>query len=52
MFNSYLYKKRFFVKVYLVEIADTEHRGMFGASGAISVSAGIILVYCLGVSAK
>ena len=24
-------------QVYLVEIADTEHRGMFGASGALSV---------------
>ena len=35
-------------QVYLVEVADTEHRGMFGASGALSVSVGITLVYCLG----
>ena len=37
-------------QVYLVEIADTERRGLFGASGALSVSVGITLVYCLGVS--
>ena len=36
------------VQVYLVEVADTERRGMFGASGALSVSIGITLVYCLG----
>ena len=36
-------------QVYLVEIADTERRGLFGASGALSVSVGITLVYCLGV---
>ena len=39
-------------QVYLVEIADTERRGLFGASGALSVSVGITLVYCLGVSTK
>ena len=38
------------IQVYLVEIADTERRGMFGASGAMAVSAGITLTYCLGVS--
>ena len=37
-------------QVYLVEIADTERRGLFGASGALSVSVGITFVYCLGVS--
>ena len=37
-------------QVYLVEVADTERRGLFGASGALSVSVGITLVYCLGVS--
>ena len=35
-------------QVYLVEVADTERRGLFGASGALSVSVGITLVYCLG----
>ena len=35
-------------QVYLVEVADTDHRGLFGASGALSVSVGITLVYCLG----
>lgn len=35
-------------QVYLVEIADTSHRGMFGASGALSVSVGITLTFCLG----
>ncbi|XP_023335245.1 facilitated trehalose transporter Tret1 isoform X2 [Eurytemora carolleeae] len=35
-------------QVYLVEIADTQHRGMFGASGSVAVSLGITIVYCLG----
>ena len=35
-------------QVYLVEVADSERRGLFGASGALSVSVGITLVYCLG----
>lgn len=35
-------------QVYLVEVADTDRRGLFGASGALSVSVGITLVYCLG----
>jgi hypothetical protein len=39
-------------QVYLVEIADTERRGIFGASGAMAVSVGITLTYCLGVSLK
>ena len=37
-------------QVYLVEIADTQRRGIFGASGAMSVSAGITITYVLGVS--
>ena len=37
-------------QVYLVEIADTQRRGIFGASGAMSVSAGITITYVLGVN--
>ena len=45
-----MYASSHLLQVYLVEIADTDHRGMFGASGALSVSVGITLTFCLGVS--
>ena len=35
-------------QVYLVEIADSKRRGWIGGSGALSVSAGITMVYILG----
>jgi len=35
-------------QVYLVEVADAQRRGMFGGSGALSVSAGITLVFVFG----
>ena len=35
-------------QLYLVEMADAKRRGMMGGSGALSVSAGITLVYTLG----
>eukprot|EP00095_Tigriopus_kingsejongensis_P012514 maker-scaffold455_size166772-snap-gene-0.29 protein:Tk12514 transcript:maker-scaffold455_size166772-snap-gene-0.29-mRNA-1 annotation:"hypothetical protein BRAFLDRAFT_82927" len=37
-------------QVYLIEIADVANRSQFGASGALSVSAGITLVYILGAT--
>ena len=35
-------------QVYLVEMADAKRRGWMGGSGALSVSAGITMVYVLG----
>ena len=37
-------------QVYLVEIADSERRGWIGGSGALSVSAGITVVYIFGAT--
>ena len=37
-------------QVYLVEAADGRRRGLFGASGALTVSTGITLIYSLGAS--